>query len=56
MAAITTVDNEPVDREAEIEVLVSMGIDREFARFLVAISHGEIDGDMQIVEAEAAGA
>lgn len=51
MAQVTRRDDRPANRDEQIRVLVALGMSEEQARFVLAVSAGEIDGDVVIEEA-----
>lgn len=50
MADITRTDGKPLPYSARLEVMQSMGYTEVEAVFLLAISDGEIDGDILILD------
>jgi hypothetical protein len=50
MAEIVAADGHKLTRDEQIEVLVTLGMTREYATFVIAMEAGEVDGDVVIVD------
>ena len=50
MAKITDVDGVELTEKEQIAVMVALGMTESYARFVLAMQRGEIDGDVVMVD------
>lgn len=52
MAKVTRADGEPPSRSEAVAALVALGMDAQYAAFVLAMDAGEVQGDVVVILSE----